>query len=432
MSWQFLFPWVLLLTCFDGFIANYFYPAVFFLLLRDFFVLGVYTLAVFQGRFGSWTSELRQRIGPVPWGCAIAFLAVCVLQILNPSLPGLAVGLLGFKVTAFYWPLSILSYAYAKDLPAARQLVQRIVYLSIPINLFGLYQFWAGPYFLVDTFGPGFERATLLAHIENAANPEDTFLRVIGTFASSGQYSQFLVINSMLTLSLALTGTVPSYRLVMYGALLLNFVSLLATGSRGGVLSLGLTFLCMWALSPHIRRGVWLSLLAAGGLSLGFRWMGSAVMQRFETLADTEMIRQRTFETTPLMFTDLLRDHPLGLGLGIASSASRYLLSDEDSSGLTEPFLIENHLSKLQLETGLFGVVAFYLLVLTLMLRWLRRWRTAPDAETRTFLVPLSAYCLTFMALSFIIGGFDSPPQGLFFWILVGMVARLSGQPKPV
>jgi len=432
MNWRRLFPLIPLFACVDGFIANYFYPAVLPLLYRDILVLFVYLLFAFQGHFGSWASQLHQRVGSVPWALGLAFLAVCVLQIFNPSLPGLTVGLLGFKVTAFYWPLSILAYAYTTDLPAARRLARWIVFLSIPINLFGLYQFQAGPYYLVDTFGPGFERATILAHLENVSDPEDTFLRVIGTFASSGQYSNFLVINAMLILALALSTSVPSNRLLLYGLVLFNFVTLLATGSRGGILSLGLTLPCLWLFSPHIRRGAWLTLVAAACIHLGFRWMGSAVLQRFETLADVEMIRQRTFETTPVMFMDLLRTHPLGHGIGMASSASRYLMENEELAELAEPFLIENHLSKLQLETGIFGVLTFYLFAATLLLQWVGRWRRSWDDQTRIFLSPLSAYCLSSLALSFIIGGFDSPPQSLFFWILTGIVARLSSSPKPV
>lgn len=134
------------------------------------------------------------------------------------------------------------------------------------------------------------------------------------------------------------------------------------------------------------------------------------------------MVRHRTLETTPAMFIDLIKEYPLGQGLGSGSTASRHILG-EDS---TDWQLVENDPSKLQLETGIFGVISFYLFVMTLSMRWIRRWHKPLDRATFDFVAPISAYCLTRLALSFVTGGFDSPPASVFFWALVGIVAKLS------
>ncbi len=421
MNWRAIFPLVLLFSCVDGFIANWLYPDRLAILYRDLLVLGIYLLFLSREPVGKWVGQLRRRLGPGAWGFALAFLSVGVLQIFNPLSPGVLVGLLGFKVIFFYWLLAMLAYAYVDGLERARWLLKAIVYFSIPINLFGLYQFWQGPEFLTSTFGPGFERAIVVAHVEGIL-AEESFLRVIGTFASSGQYSNFLLINAMLCFALMFSTPNKREWLIFGGCAALNFLTLLATGSRGALLVL-LAEVVVYAVLCHRARRV-LIVASLVGLSLfyGFDWMGETVVKRFETARDFSMIRHRTVETTTAMFMDLVDEYPLGKGMGTASNAARHLLGEES----TEWSLVENHLSKLQMETGIVGVFFFYGFVLLLMFRWIRTWHKPMDEKTFDFVSPVSAYCLTVLLLSSVIGGFDSPPQYVFFCSLVGIVAKLS------
>jgi len=421
MSWRRVFPLIFLFACVDGFISNWLYPARLPLLYRDFLVLGVYLLFIGQEPVGAWIGQLRERVGRGPWLLLMSFMLVGLLQIFNPLLPSVLVGLLGFKVLFFYWPLALLAYAYVDTLERVRVLFKAIVYFSVPVNVFGLYQFWQGPEFLITTFGPGFERATIIAHIEGFG-AEESFLRVIGTFASSGQFSQFLAMNAMLCVALLFSSARKRVRLVFSGCAALTFLTMLATGSRGGLLILVLEAIAFGILHRRVRRAVVVASLATISLYFGFQWLGEGVIARFESLRDVEMVRHRTFETTPAMFSDLVKEYPLGHGLGSGSTASRHILG-EDS---TDWQLVENNPSKLQLETGILGVIFFYLFVMTLSMRWIRKWHKPLDRATFDVVAPIAAYCLTKFALSFVTGGFDSPPASVFFWALVGIVARLS------
>ena len=201
MLWRRLFPVIFLFTMVDGFISNWLYPARLPLLYRDFLIIGVYGLFISQEPAGQWVSQLRERAGPGAWFLAMSFMVVGLLEVFNPLSPDLLVGLLGLKVLFLYWPLAILAYAYVDSLERARGLAKAIVFFSVPISLFGLYQFRQGPEFLVSTFGPGFERATVMAWIEGIG-PDDSFLRIIGTFPSSGQFGSFIQINAMLCFGL--------------------------------------------------------------------------------------------------------------------------------------------------------------------------------------------------------------------------------------
>jgi O-antigen ligase len=427
MSWRRLFPFVLLFSCVDGFISNYFYPAILPLLYRDFLILLTYFFFIQQEPFWEWVSKLRESLGLFPWLLGILFLLISALQVFNSNLPTLLVGLLGFKVSCLYWFLAPLAYAYATDLKTARKPLSMLFALSVPINFFGLYQFYAGPDFLVDTFGVGFERAIIMTAYDGAMNPEDFFLRIIGTFASSGQYANFLTLNIFVGFSLLLTVRTRRRRWLIIPCILLNSIALLATGSRGALLTLLGMSVIFAVLNPGIRRWFWVGTLVAAGLYFGFQQLGEAVFLRLESIQDVEMISNRTIETTPVMFMDLFNEAPFGKGMGLATGASRYLVG-EDSM---DTRLIENHPSKLQLETGIGGVLVFYAFVIALLLRWLTAWRVSTHHAIRDLTAPLSAYCLSILLLSFIIGGFDSPPQSVFFWTLVGTLARLSNASVP-
>jgi hypothetical protein len=70
--------------------------------------------------------------------------------------------------------------------------------------------------------------------------------------------------------------------------------------------------------------------------------------------------------------------------------------------------------------------MAFYSLLLALTARWLWRWLPAVASPLSALVVPLTAFGLVRMALSFVVGGFDSPPGAIYFWLVVGMTARLA------
>lgn len=419
--WRRLFPLIFLFSCVDGFISNWMYPNRLPLLYRDFLILGVYVMFLIREPALQWAIRLRERVGTAAWFLATAFLFVGAIQVFNPLLPSVLVGVLGFKILFFYWLLALLAFAYTDSLERARRLAATIVLFSIPLNLFGLYQFWQGPEFLLSAFGPGFERATTLAYIEELES-EDSFVRVIGTFASTGQYTGFLLVNAMLAIALLFTAASRRTTAVWAGCSLLNVLAILATGSRTGLVGLAMEVVLVAILCRRTWRVLAVASVAAVGLYFGFTWLGENVALRFESLGNVEMVRHRTLETTTGMFVILLERYPLGRGLGTGSTASRHLL-DEDSGDWE---LVENDLSKLQLETGIVGVGLFYLFLTALGLTWIRRWRRSLADPVLGFAAPLSAYCLTKMAFAFIVGGFDSPPGSVFFWALVGIVARLS------
>jgi hypothetical protein len=418
MMWRRLFPAVLLFACVDGFISNLLYPEVLPLLYRDFLVAFLYVVFLGSEPLGYWTGLLRERVGHAAWMFLIGFCFIALVQVFNPISADPLLGVLGLKVLLFYWPLAVIGYAYADGVDRVRRLFWAIIAFSVPLNLFGLYQFWQGPEFLVSTFGPGFERATVMAHIEDFSG--ESFLRIVSTFASSGQYTAFLMINNGLCNAMAFARSGRPAPLV-YAPMALNFAALLATGSRGGLLLLVAQTLMFSVVYRDARRFLVLVGLAAITLYYGFAWLGEGVIARFETLRDVQMIRQRSLETTYDMVSALAAEYPLGRGLGTASQASRHLVGETNPAWQ----LVENYPSKLVVETGVPGALLLYSFLLALGLRWYRRWLPDVAAVAESTVAGVAAYCLTTFALS-IFGTLDSSPTAIFLPALVGVAARLS------
>lgn len=417
--WKKLFPAIFMLACVDGFFSNWLFPAKFPLLFKDIFILLVYVLFILQITERNLFAKFKRSIGFGTLYLAMLFALVGAMQIFNNDVPKIEVALVGFKAMFFYWPLALLGFAYVDDYQKAYSLMKKIVLFSIPICLFGIFQFWADPYFMVNNFGMGFARAIMLAHIDAEV---DSFLRVFSTFASSGQFSLFLVINGSFILGLLFAAQKRSEKMLMGACLALNAFALLATGSRGSTLLLLLVTIAFMLLCKRVLKQVMIILLLGGIFYFAFNFLGKGVIARFETLKRTDMIRERTIEATKGIFFEYLEEYTFGRGMGTATGASRYLLTDDMDE---QPVLIENYPSKLQYETGIIGVVLCYLVLLLLSRRLLGYALLFGRKHGDAIIAALSSFCLVVFVYSlfFVI---DPPPQGIFLWAMVGMVAKMA------
>lgn len=419
MNWRKLFPIIFLFSLVDGFISNWRYPAKLPFLYKDILILAMYIAFFITREPGKrWFSEFRRQVGSGVWYLAMSLFFLGMLQIFNPEVPAALIGALGFKTTFFYWPLAILAYAYVDDLDCLERFMKTIVYLSIPICLFGIFQFFQDKDFMVRVFGEGFKRAMV---ITSGSARAGFFLRVFGTFASAGQFTSFLVINIMFILGLLFSAKNKFEKVIISGCLVLNYITVLCTGTRAGLLLLFPTGFIFVMLCRWLWRTFFIALLLAVSLGLGFNYLGRAVFARFETVRNIEMIRGRTIETTTKMFKNYLEEHPFGRGMGTATLASRHLFSELPS----EIEFIENYPTKLLVELGIAGVILYYMLLISLFIHWATHWLKMADKRARVLIAALTAYCWTMFVYA-LFGIIDAPPIGMFLWAEIGMVAKLA------
>ncbi len=418
----------------DGFLIYFFFPNPLLHFVKDALLILTYLFFMFKESFKESSNQLGETMGSGVVLSLTLFLAVGVAQIFNPQSPGLTRGLLGLKIT--YLPLTglLLGFVYCSDEGTIPRLFKMIVTASIPINIFGMIQYVHGPGFMVENFGPGFILNTQTANIYGVSESE-SFVRIVGTFASGAHYALFLSMNSLLSLSLFFTDR--RYKVIWFAAFALSLFALLATGSRGGLVSTVLMILVFSFFTRRTRAGALGVMLTVIILAFAFSVLKASVSKRFQSAAKISSLRERSIDTTPQQFMEHLNANPMGKGIGSASQASRHLGKTEGKFQL-----VENYLSKLQLELGILGVVSFYLMIFLMLSRWYDQWLGPPvRSDEHIFYSAMSAYCFTEFTIGGIFSSIDTPPASLFIWIFAGMMAKvyrlrrdrayLEGEPQP-
>lgn len=421
MLWRLLYPLIFIYTIIDGMVTNYFFPAKAPYIFRDVFIIIVYFFFFINERVMAFTLEINRLIGSAATLAAAAFVLLCFGQIFNPYSPGLLLGILGFRVIFIYWPLALLAYVQINSFEKLKKFMRLILFVSVPVNLFGMAQYIVGPTLLYALYGPKIERAIVLAAVGDQSLYE-SFLRVIGTFASTGQYGNFLALNGILGFALLFSKPLHREKMIYMACLGLNFMALLASGTRSSlvflVLSLGLFFF----LNRSARQSIFMICITGLLMAGAFRFMGGRVVERFGSLAEVDMVKERTAGSTLQMFGEYLEKFPMGKGLGAASTAAVHLGKKEAS---TYQF-IENYVTKLQIETGLIGVILYFLFVLLLLKRWFSSWLQNFQEPSANALILISCYCCVLLTVAGVFFIVDSPPVPIFLWTLVGIAARFS------
>ncbi len=415
-GWRILFVLIFLEIFVDGFFVYcfFFYTGMHF--IKDFVLALTFLFFLLQEPFQEWFNRLGKELGAGAVFCMFALITTGILSIFNAETPSLIRGLLGLKLQFLPWLIIPLCYAYFDNVQVIEKFFKILVWSSVPINILGLMQYAFGPGFMVGTFGPGFINNTQIAMIGGDYSGK-TFVRIVGTFAASSLYGEFLVFTIIICFAFFSSRTKARWPWIL--AIAQNFVCLLGTGSRGALLCLICMFLIFSKMLKRARSMAVGFLLFGVVLYVAFAVLGSPVSARFKDAMSVKIIRERTIDTTHKMFFRFLERYPFGKGIGSASQASRYLGKLEG-----EYELVENYPSKLLHEIGIVGVIFFYILIILLIARWFY-WASAFKEENQAFLffIALSAYFIG----SLIAGTFpDTPPASILFWACLGILPRIS------
>ncbi len=416
--WRILFRVLCLEILIDGFLIYWLFPAQWIHLLKDVLVAVVYFVFLPKEHVKDNMNALGNIFGVEIVVAMAAMFFIGIAQIFNPLSPGLLRGILGVKLMFLPWALIPLAFTYVRDLKDVENFFRLIVLASIPINLFGMVQYSQGQDFMVRTFGPGFYNNTMMAMVPGIIHTQ-SFVRIIGTFASSAHYAMFLAMNTPLCFGLFFTDR--KYKYFWAAILTLNIVTLLCTGSRGGLMAM-LFMAGMFAfLSKRARPAMIVIALLVLILYGSFKTLGRTVGMRFATITQGAELRGRTVETAPQQFLIYLNKYPIGRGIGAGSQGARHLGKREGQF-----FLVENYLSKMQLEVGLPGVLVFYFLIFFIIMKIMRHWIGPPgDSKAYIFSIAMAAFCVAQFTVGTLFSSIDNPPACVFLWVFLGFLAKL-------
>jgi len=366
-------------------------------------------------------SLIARRTFPVPhtaWVIPYFMFAVYyIAEIFNPLLPSVLVGLIGARVTLLFFLCFVVGYWFFTDREQVIRFLRIHNWLSIPISVFGVVQYFTGPDLLLR-ISPGFARAIYYASDPN--NPKgEYYFRSISTFASSAGLSQYLWVAAMLSLALLAVSRRPLDRITACVALLAQACGTLTTGSRGPFILLFVSVFLAFGLMGRLRQAVMAATLLLACLLVSMIFLGPVVQGRFASILDFEMVRDRNSALAMGEFQESMDSPIVGLGAGRGCSATARLYPELQIAGS------ENQFARIRYEAGLAGLALFFVMSAAIFFETWRATRSLRDPQLMLIGCIAASYCLTSILIFPVGQPLDIPPANFYFWFLLGLLTAL-------
>ena len=366
--------------------------------------------------------------GAPVWPLA-AFAALVIGQAFNPGLPNRLVGAIGAKVWIFYIPLCFLGYHLVRDRRELHRFLGVMSIAAILPAVIGIGEailIYAGQEDVVyRAYGPAAAATTQnFARFEFAGG--GSLLRIPSTFSFGGQYFSFTAIMVAVTYAWW-RGALIRTRAATLGMTLWILLLLAAflSGARGAFLSIPFLVMLMVFLD---RRGK----------AMPLRWVvAPAALFACSTVvlgANAATVMQHTFEVLTQEFGDLVMNGfrkatsitLLGLGSGINTNAARYAFPEAGQFEFVGGTWYESWYVKAVLELGIPGLLLLVATMATVLIGSFRRHYQLRDARLRAVSASLLALIVWNLTYSFKAGFIDIDPMNVYFWLFVGVLAKLA------
>jgi hypothetical protein len=360
--WRTAVQFALLLMIFEGAIRKWVFPGaqdlVYF--AKDVLLLGAY-LGFFRER-----PRLRLRLPALPafYGLLAAAALFGLLEVFNPGLPNLLVGIFGFKAYFYYVPLLFVVPAAFPNDAAVHRFLWRYALIAIPVGLLAVAQFFSPASSFLNTYARSNEDAYV------ATFGSSTYVRVTSTFSFITGFTTYLLATVILILALLGAGR-WRFRghLLMFGALGMTLLGMLMSGSRAPVVFLILLFPLYWWLAVIRERGGsaafgrLLIALALIGLSLSSTTTGQKAIDAFLGRAAGGGDVSSRF-ASPLLSPYLLLPEVglLGFGIGATHQTAATLAPGLVPYSWLHGLNVEVETGRVMLELGPIGFALVYFL----------------------------------------------------------------------
>lgn len=415
--WRLAVQYAMVLLIFEGAIRKWVFPGAQDLIYfaKDVLLLGAY-VGYFRER-----PRLRHWTPPTPALNAVLLMSalVGVLQIFNPNLPNLLVGVFGFKAYFFYTPLLFVLPAAFKDDAELYRFLRRYALIAIPVGLLATAQFFSPASSALNTYARTTQENAYIATFGSSAH-----VRVTATFSFITGYTSYLLTTVVLTLTLLGAG---GWRFkgnyLMFLALAMTMLGMLMSGSRGPVLLLAVLFPLYWWLGVIRERGgaaafgrllVALSLVAGVVVFVGEDALG-AFMGRASSVSD---VRGRV--ASPLLSPYLLLPDAglLGFGIGSTHQTAAALAPNLPPYSWMRGLIVEVESGRILLEVGALGFLLVYFVRIFLVIYALRQ---ALTLRTRFHRAMATASFLLFL-VSLPSGVIFDVTSDLYYWFFAGLL----------
>jgi hypothetical protein len=416
--WRAAVQLAMVLVIFEGAIRKWLLPGAQDLV---YFAKDVLLLGAYVGFFRD-LPRLRLRLPPLAGFYAVLILAAVIglLQIFNPALPNLLVGVFGFKAYFFYVPLLFIVPAAFPNDAALFKFLRRYALIGIPVGLLAIAQFFSPASSPLNAYARSSQENAYIATFGSS-----TFVRVTATFPFITGYTAYLLATAILILAL-LGASRWRFKgnLLMFVALAFTLLGMLMSGSRGPVLMIAILFPIYWWLGVIREQGGGVAfgrLLLALSLVAGVVVvLGEDALQAFlgRSAGGTADMRNRL--ASPVLSPYLLLPEAglIGMGIGSTHQTAAALAPTLAPYSWLRGLIVETESGRVMVEMGALGFVLVYFLRIYLALFALRqvltlRTRFHRALATASFLFSLAA----------IPGGviFDVTSD-VYYWFFAGLL----------
>lgn len=343
------------------------------------------------------------------------FIAIGFLQLFNPNVPSMFVGVEGFRRLVFQMLVFFVAVAAASNRRYVLKTFQIIGICALPILLYGVKQFF---------YLSSFDYAIIAS---NTAS--------IDTWQIFGKTRAFSIFNGPFHLGL-FSGLVFWVAMALYAErrkawhvvlAVISVLACLASMTRSSVVALaGSVPLVLFFTYRHRRmRIIWITLVVLLALAI-LGWLLTALVPElgmlFGSLSSIDDMSQGTRFTSRFEGYahgwSLLKSHPAGLGMGSAADAMEQYFDPSGKIHVTS----HNLFLRVALETGWPGLIVFLLILLMLASAALRL-RNRGDAPAAMLLAgPLTMIMIAGLTGSSI----GAYPVNLLLWAFSGLMCGLA------
>lgn len=368
--------------------------------------------------------QRRPVVPPHPFNFPISLLLLYgFVEVLNPYLPSLLVGVLGFKAYFGYVPLF---YMLPELFATKRALFRFLVFyalLSIPVAALGVAQHYSPLDNPIVSYVE-WEGQSFVAGVSVVG----AYARVSSTFSFISGYAAYLFFITLILLALVTVrrGGWPRLAPLLFAALILAVSNIFMTGSRWPLLTL-LTmtpvFIFMVSERSVSRMAAALRLTAV----LGFVAIASTILFgeavrafvfRVQTSGD---LGGRIYQNLTRQFRNPDYRSAWGFGIGSTHQAARFLVGSDDYTTWLPTADFENEPERVMIEMGPLGFALFYFVKVALLLHCGRLPRQLRDRDLRV----LSVVAFIVQPSLFFWPTVFNVTAALYFWAVSGFLLLL-------
>ncbi|MEK7624465.1 MAG: hypothetical protein AAB404_01950 [Patescibacteria group bacterium] len=349
---------------------------------------------------------------PPFWGILLIFVVLSIINVFNPNSPGLLFGLVGLRGYLWYLPLMFLGYYMFDSRERLLKFCQILVYLSIPLFLFTVFQhfFYDTGWTLVRSLADATQTHSFGSAIGQFEGKDIPLLPSV--FGTSHRYSRFSMLLFFLGLGLLATKYpinslfVRKNNKLLLASIFSSFLGIIISGVRSSFVLTSAGSILFFLFAVYVNnakiRYLWknnrawifsLKTMILLALPASFLF-GYSIF--FQLSSFSTALGQRISWSFKESYSALLNAKFFGYGTGSLSQGINYIAGSAEwlGRGLVRS---EAGFGKVVFELGIAGTIIFYLFWIYLFYLMAKEVKSLKNLDLRN--LGLGIFIFSFLIL---------------------------------